>query len=268
MQRIFSCLMIIFLAFGLLVNEASAKRFGGGRSFGTYRSSSSYSSPAYSKATANKKQGSGFKWGGMLGGLLAGGLLASLFMHNGLGGSLLSLLIIGAVLLFIISLLRRKTQPAWQTAQTQTNHYNHTNPIDAFKQQFNNVGHSANNPSLPTGFVEDDFLRDAKVKFIRLQAAYDKKNLIDLSEFTTPEVLAEIKLQFQERGNDLNETQVITLEAELLDVSAEHSPATASVRFTGVIKEDNNQPSPLNEIWHFRQLEHSNSWIVSGVQQP
>lgn len=264
MRRIFSCLMIIFLAVGLLVNEASAKRFGGGRSFGTYRSNHSYSSPAYSKTTTNKKQGSSFKWGGMLGGLLAGGLLASLFMHNGLGGSLLSLLIIGAVLLFIISLLRRKTQPAWQSAQSQTNHYHQTNPVDTLKQAFSPFGHSANNPPpLPTGFIADDFLRDAKVKFFRLQTAYTQKNLADLTEFTTPDVLAEIKLQFQERGNDHNETEVISLDAELLDVSV----TTASVRFTGMIKEDTHQPIPFNEIWHFRLLDNTNHWIVSGVQQ-
>ena len=87
-------------------------------------------------------------------------------------------------------------------------------------------------------FVETDFLRDAKTKFIRLQAAYDQKNLADIKEFTSPEVLAEIQMQFQERENASNDTEVVSLEAELLDVSNEGNLLTASVRFSGRIKEN------------------------------
>ena len=103
--------------------------------------------------------------------------------------------------------------------------------------------------------------------FIRLQAAYDTKNLTDLSEFTTPEVLAEIKLQFHEREEEENHTEVVTLDAELLDILLDDNPSTASVRFTGLIKEDSDEATPLNEIWHFQKSPDNSKWIVSGVQQ-
>ena len=44
-------------------------------------------------------------------------------------------------------------------------------------------------------------MRSAKTSFIRLQAANDRKDLSDVREYTTPEMFAEISMQFQERGN-------------------------------------------------------------------
>jgi predicted lipid-binding transport protein (Tim44 family) len=40
----------------------------------------------------------------------------------------------------------------------------------------------------------------------------------------------------------------------------------ASVRFTGTLKE-NNEQTQLNEIWHFRQLDKGQDWLVGGIQQ-
>ncbi len=37
--------------------------------------------------------------------------------------------------------------------------------------------------SYPAGFAANDFLRHAKVQFMRLQTAYDTKNLADLRCF-------------------------------------------------------------------------------------
>lgn len=110
-------------------------------------------------------------------------------------------------------------------------------------------------------------MREAKVTFNRLQAAYDQKNLQDLSEFTAPEVFAEIKMQLDERGDAPNKTEVISLDAELLDISKQSNSFIASVRFTGSIKENDEQPSQLDEIWHFRQFPNSPQWLVGGVQQ-
>ncbi len=112
------------------------------------------------------------------------------------------------------------------------------------------------------------FLRKAKVQFIRLQAAYDQKNLHDLSQFTTPDVFAEIKMQLNERGGAANQTDVVTLDAELLDVTSLYREVTASVRFTGLIKEEKDAAAVnLREVWHFRQSPDSDTWQVAGIQQ-
>ncbi|WP_347251280.1 TIM44-like domain-containing protein [Legionella sp.] len=265
MRGFFSYLLIGLLTFGLVVNEASAKRFGGGRSFGVQRSYGSLFSSAKAQPMKSLgQQANKSKWGGMLGGLLIGSLLTSLFMGNGLGSGLLSWLILGSIAFFIINFLRRKMQPGFQSAQT-----------NAFKQNpFSNRSTQfyAGNPSsssfttYPAGFEPEAFLRDAKVKFIRLQAAYDQKNLQDLSDFTAPEVFAEITMQLEERGNELNKTEVLNLDAQLLDVSQQADSTMASVRFTGTLKE-NGEQTQLDEIWHFRQFFNNTAWVVGGIQQ-
>ncbi|KTD36775.1 transmembrane protein [Legionella nautarum] len=266
MRSFFIYLLIGFLSFGLVVNEASAKRFGGGRSFGVQRSHSSLFSP---RATPQPMKSLGQransnKWRGVLGGLLAGSLLASLFMGNGLGSGLLSWLILGSIAFFLINFFRRRMQPGLQSAQTA--HYG--------KSSFNNQNSqfyagSANNnfSNYPRDFDSEAFLRDAKVKFIRLQAAYDQKNLQDLNDFTAPEVFAEIKMQLDERGQEPNKTEVINLNAQLLDVSRQADSTMASVRFTGVIKENQEPAIQFDEIWHFRQFFNNQAWVVGGIQQ-
>lgn len=262
MLRIFSYLLIVLLSFGLVVNEASAKRFGGGRSFGIQRSHSSlFSSNKTQNTSAIGQKFNKNRWGGMLGGLLVGGLLASLFMGHGLTSGLFSWLLLGAAAYFIINFLRRRTQPAMQAAQAHPAFNPSPNP---FNQSY---ARSNSNTRQASNFVADSFLREAKVCFIRLQTAYDQKNLEDIKAFTLPEIYAEIKMQLDERGNTFNKTEVITLNAELLDVSKQSYSTVASVRFTGSIKEDNDPVSALDEIWHFRQMDNNKEWLVGGIQQ-
>lgn len=271
MRTFISCLLIAFLSFGLLVNEASAKRFGAGRSFGIQRSQSALFSPkkVQKSSVLGQSTKNPSRWGGLLSGLLIGGLLTSLFMGHGFANGILSWLIVGAILFFVIGFFRKKMQPGFQSGQGQTNPFNQ-NPFNHFTQSFNSSSESSsgnNFAQYPEGFVPESFLREAKVTFNRLQAAYDQKNLQDLSEFTAPEVFAEIKMQLEERGNASNKTEVITLDAKLLDVSKQSNSLIASVHFTGSIKEDDEPISQLDEIWHFRQFPNSTQWVVGGIQQ-
>ena len=249
-------LLMITLAFGLVVNEASAKRFGGGRSFGVQRSHSSLFSSSAKQTKSLGQSVNTRKWGGVLGGLLVGGLLASLFMGHGLGAGLLSWLVVGALAMFLMNLFRHKMQPHLQSANA------FSRPMESFAA--NQCNDQINYPS---GFNSDVFLRDAKVMFIRLQAAYDQKNRQDLRAFTAPEVFAEIEMQLSERGNEPNSTEVIHLNAELLDVSKQADSTMASVRFTGSIKENSDPVMQLDEVWHFRQFIGSHHWVVGGIQQ-
>ncbi|AHE67743.1 Tim44 domain-containing protein [Legionella oakridgensis] len=265
MYKLFTYLLITLLAFGLVVNEASAKRFGGGRSFGVQRSKSSLFSANYAKNNKSLGQRSqASKWGGVLGGLLVGGLLASLFMGHGLANGLISWLIVGSLIFFLISFMRKRMQPGFQTARSagfsQYRFSNAANFSSARAEDYQAVDY-------PNGFERESFLRDAKVKFIRLQAAYDQKNMQDLSTFTAPEIFAEIKMQIEERGDEPNVTEVVQLDAELLDVARQADGWIATVRFTGFIKENNDPMTQLDELWHFRQFGHSNDWVVGGIQQ-
>lgn len=266
MRNFLSCFLIALLSLGFVVNEASAKRFGGGRSFGVQRSQSSlFSSHKPQNTAAMGQSANRGKWGGILGGMLVGGLLASLFMGNGLANGLMTWLILGSVLFFIVSFLRKRMQPGLQSGQSNAFRQN---PFTSFSQPNASAGSSNSSFSQqPADFVPDNFLRQAKVNFLRLQAAYDQKNIQDIQAFTVPEVFAEIQMQFDERGDAPNTTEVINLNAELLDVSKQTLSTVASVRFTGSIKENNEAFAPLDEIWHFYQFANSKEWVVSGIQQ-
>lgn len=88
-----------------------------------------------------------------------------------------------------------------------------------------------------------------------------------IHSFTSPEVYAEVKMQMEERGINVNITEVIDLNAKLLDISKQDQSYMSSVHFTGSIKENNESVSELDEIWHFYQSLNSSEWVVGGIQQ-
>ena len=112
-------------------------------------------------------------------------------------------------------------------------------------------------------------MRNAKVNFIRLQAANDAGNLDDIREFTSPEMFAEIKMGMAERGNAKQETDVVQLNAEVLDVAEETGRYIVSVRFSGLIREAQDVGAePFDEIWHMvKPVDGSRGWTLAGIQQ-
>ncbi|MDP2852003.1 MAG: Tim44-like domain-containing protein, partial [Gallionella sp.] len=125
------------------------------------------------------------------------------------------------------------------------------------------------NSSRPAGFEDEPFLREAKVHFIRLQAAYDSGDLNDIREYTTPEMFAEISMQMQERDDTPQKTDVIGINGELLEVAEEGDRAIASVRFTGQLRENNGMPENVDEIWHVQKnlRDDKSMWLLAGIQQ-
>ena len=77
--------------------------------------------------------------------------------------------------------------------------------------------------------------------FIRMQAANDSADLNDLRAFTTPEMFAAIKLDLQERGAKAQRTDVVRVDAEVLDVASEAERQIVSVRFHGLIREEDER---------------------------
>ena len=126
---------------------------------------------------------------------------------------------------------------------------------------------TANN--IPADFDVAGFVRQAKLNFVRLQAANDRGDLDDIRQFTAPEVFAEIQLQLQERGSVKSQTDVVQLDAELLSVVIEDHRQIASVRYFGQLREDiHNAPQAFEEIWHLtKPTDGSRGWQVAGIQQ-
>jgi len=298
MKRILSTAFAAVLAIGLngaMISDAEAKRMGGGMSSGMKRDSgimqrnsastqnaappSQAAKPAPSAAPnpAAAQQRSGMsRWMGPIAGLAAGLGLAALFSHLGLGEEMANFFMIALMVMAGIFILRmifgRKQQPA-QTVQFAGlgagNAAQHGNVT-----QFN-AGHEAARSapaevgSVPAEFDAPGFLRQAKLNFVRLQAANDSGDMADIKNFTSPELFAEIQMQYEERGRAPQQTDVVQLDADLLDVTREGSTEIASVRFYGQIRETaNSAPEYFNEVWHLtRPRDGSRGWVVAGIQQ-
>jgi predicted lipid-binding transport protein (Tim44 family) len=102
-----------------------------------------------------------------------------------------------------------------------------------------------------------------------MQAAWDKADAQDIREFTTPEMFAELKMQLTERGASANHTDVVTLDAELMGVETVADEYLASVRFNGMVKEDEQASAEaFNEIWVLsKPVSGNGGWLLAGIQQ-
>jgi predicted lipid-binding transport protein (Tim44 family) len=122
---------------------------------------------------------------------------------------------------------------------------------------------------VPAAFDSEGFTRTAKMIFIRLQAANDTADLDDLRRFTTPELFASIRLDIQERGDKPQTTDVVKVDAEVLDVVNEADRQVVSVRFHGqVVEEKGAAPTAFNEVWHLvKPHDDSHAWAIAGIEQ-
>lgn len=119
---------------------------------------------------------------------------------------------------------------------------------------------------LPGGMAHEEFVRLAKLVFIRLQAANDAGNLDDLRKFTTPELFASIRLDLQDRGASKNVTDVVKLDAEVADVAQQDGQDIVSVRFHGLIREAPEAGAePFNEVWHLTRPASGGDWSIAGI---
>jgi len=127
----------------------------------------------------------------------------------------------------------------------------------------------AASPLVPVGFDQEGFERIAKMIFIRLQAANDSADLNDLRQFTTPEMFAAIKLDLQDRSGAAQHTDVVRVDAEVADFSDEAERQVVSVRFHGLIREEQGgEANPFNEIWHLvKPRDGTREWAIAGIQQ-
>lgn len=243
-------------------------------------------------------------WGGILGGIAAGLGIGWLLSHFGLGGAALgflsNLILIALVAFVAIWLIRkfrggsqRSQQPAYAGAGNTGAIGNMGRNVEPTLSQPTPSATPASNPAsnpvmpaasaapavadavaqqpwgVPADFDTEAFLRNAKVHFVRLQAAWDAGNLDDIREFTTPEMFAEIKMDLAERGAEVNKTDVVTLEAQLLGIESAPAQHLASVRFSGMIRERSGEAAqPFGEVWNLaKPASGTGGWLLAGIQQ-
>jgi predicted lipid-binding transport protein (Tim44 family) len=82
-------------------------------------------------------------------------------------------------------------------------------------------------------------------------------------------MFAELKMQLTERGSSANNTDVVSIDAEMLGVESNTVEHIASVRFHGMIREDLHAPAEhFSEIWVLtKPAVGQQGWLLAGVQQ-
>jgi predicted lipid-binding transport protein (Tim44 family) len=239
-------------------------------------------------------------WMGPLADLAAGLGLAALMSHFGMGEGLANVmmmaLVAGALIFGVMFLLRRfggggaarspalagvgaggaSPQGAWPAVAApellQRNAV--PEPFAAATPTVTPGPAGAEAPAVtrafvPASFDSEGFARTAKMIFIRLQAANDTADLDDLRRFTTPELFASLRVDLQERGSAPQQTDVIKVETEVLDVANEAERQVVSVRFHGqVVEEKGAAPTDFNEVWHLvKPHDDSRAWAIAGIEQ-
>ncbi len=302
MQRIFLSLFALFLAFALPTFDAEAKRMGGGKSFGMQRQATPMKRDASPQQAQNTPaQGAAGaaaaapkrNWMGPLAGLAAGLGIAALLSHFGMGEGMANFLMMALLAMAAFMLVRwfmNRNKPVLQrplqyagqgTDQNAPQPMRFEAPAAGSvvpgsiydKSGQGDVAASSSEAtsavaSFPPGFDDVAFSRQAKVNFIRMQAANDAGNLDDLREFTTPEMYAELKLDIDERQGKEQHTEVMTINAETLEALEEGNRQIVSVRFYGTLREDGESTTSFDEVWHMtKPLTGNQGWVVAGIQQ-
>jgi predicted lipid-binding transport protein (Tim44 family) len=292
---------VLALGLTLAVGDAeAAKRLGAGKSSGMQRESvtaDKSASPAMAPNAARSQPAAGApqaqpkrSWMGPLAGLAAGLGLAALASHLGFGEELASMLMIGLLVmavLVVVGLIMRRRAAAQAASGTGGLQYAAAGPDSAPGRRAMaepllpaagaaepvagavSTVSGAGVRNIPADFDAAGFVRNAKVSFIRLQAANDAGNLDDIRDFTTPEMFAEIRMNISDRGSETQETDVVSIDAQVLDVAEEAARYVVSVRFTGLIREEKDAAAePVDEIWHMvKPRDGRGGWVLAGIQQ-
>jgi predicted lipid-binding transport protein (Tim44 family) len=304
MKSWFLVTLMAAVMLALAPSVAEAKRFGGGFSKGMQRSTPAPAAPKAppSAAPTNAAGGAaaaagGRSWMGPIAGLAAGLGIAALFSHLGLGEELANFMMIALLVLAAFMLYRwfarrsaggasqgapqmaaaggqgatrsplqaLQPAPARETASAQ--------PAAFTGLQIGSglpgAGQAPVAHSLPAGFDQPAFERLAKMIFIRMQAANDAADVNDLRAFTTPELFADLRLDLQERGPSAQHTDVVAIEAEVLDFAEEGDQQIVSVHYQGKVREaEGEEPVDIDEVWHLvKPADDSRNWAIAGIQQ-
>jgi len=281
MQRIVVWFFAFFMILGTGLDQAEAKRLGGGKSFGSYsKSATSRNSkssdnsafnnstqPSKTNGTASNSRSSKMGFLGPLAGLAAGGLLAAMFFGDGFDGfQMLDFILIALVVFILFKLMARKRQASSVTgaAYKRSSH----DQERSFDTNLMGGGKSSITDSMPDWFDARGFVERAKGHFIHLQKAWDNNDLAEIQDFVTPELY---NMLAQERKAQTEEprTEVVSLEARLGGFSQQGSLAEASVVFSGETRENSSEPTAFQETWHLvRDLRQENAnWYLQGIQQ-
>jgi len=273
--------------------EAEAKRFGGGfslgKSFNTQKKAAPATAPAKQTATTNQTgnaptQAAKPGMGGLFGGLLAGGLLGAMLFGGAFEGiQMMDILLIGLALFLMFKLFAPKRAPAYaggaggEPQHSQSPRSQSEDKQAVFRQA--QVDTATSQPleqsadlaplETPEWFDADAFVAEAPKHFEQLQVAWDAQDWDQIAEYTSPELLAQLKTN-RSVLPEQQKTEVVSCMAELIGFNQGRAETVVSVNFHGWIREQGDeQATEFSEVWHLSRVaaETSVSWVVVGIEQ-
>ncbi len=244
---------------------------------------------------------------GMLGGLALGGLLGSLFFGGAFENfNFMDILIFGGIAYLLFKMFAAKkantgrkqpvfTRDSYGSQQRETEYkpqafenssqqrsagfetdlmFNKDKKADnstreSFQHNVDQDDAGFEEHIIPVGFDSAGFLAGATAAYKDLQKAWDKRDLAEIRGLTTDKVFAEIQDQLKE-SLETNKTEVLKVDAELLNIREIGSDLEAEVLFDSIIREERNaQSEQVREVWHFIKSKNSlqPKWYLDGIQQ-
>ncbi len=295
------------IALTALPFDADAARLGGGTSAGRQSSNvtsqraptttapstmqKSATAPAAAATAGAAAKTGASRWMGPLAGIAAGLGIAALLSHFGMGGAmgdflvmaLLAGLVVFAVM-FVIRMLRGgSAQTAMQgmgagsgpTGQPARDMMREASSPIAIQQAgggLSSAGFGSDAPqleqnwSIPTDFDSGRFLQEAKSQFVAIQKVWDSGDVSSLRNFLTDDLMKELQAQMTGRTGT-NHTEVVLLNAEMLGIEQVTDGNLASVRFSGMLREQAGAEAfRFEEVWNLFKPEQG-GWLLAGIQQ-
>ncbi|RRV07087.1 hypothetical protein EGJ28_18935 [Stutzerimonas xanthomarina] len=278
MQRVLSIFMALCISLTFAL-DAHAKRFGGGKSFGSAPSHQTRQAPQQTQAAPNQAgrqtpaaSSGASRWLGPLAGLAAGGLLASMFMGDGFEGiQFMDILIFGLIAFLLFRFLaarRRQQQPAMAGHAPMQRDMPQQPSTSIFG---GSAAPAAAAPVInaPAWFNEQSFVAAAREHFLSLQQHWDANEMDKISEFVTPQLLGFLKQERAEIGDAYQSTYIDDLQIQLDGVDDDAEKTTATLTFTGTAKTSRfDQGEPFSESWRMERAQGENQpWLVAGIRQ-
>lgn len=260
----------------------------------TQRAGASGATAAAGTAAASTAARSGMsRWLGPIAGIAAGLGIAALLSSLGLSGAFLeflsSMILIGLVVFAVMWLVRRlrgaqrPMAPAGHSYRQGASHDSAwpggssaaggVPPVaggaaPAAAPEIQSVSSPVADPSwfIPAGFDVPTFLSQAKQRFVQIQALWDAGNRENLREYLTDDLLVEITPQLPQHDEG-NHTEVVLLNAELLGIEAVAGGHLASVRYSGMLREEAGAEAfRFEEVWNLYKAD-GQGWLLAGIQQ-
>jgi len=229
------------------------------------------------------------RWLGPIAGIAAGLGIAALLSSLGLSGAFLemisSLVLIALLVFGVMFIVRRLRGGASRPAMQQAGG---ASPMQRQNAQSQNTWREASQPAaapvgaaaapavpappvdkswfIPEGFDTSAFLATAKAQFIEIQQVWDSGDLDKLREYMTDDLIAEVKPEILARTAG-NRTEVVLLNAELLGIEAVAGGHLASVRYSGMLREEKEAEAfRFEEVWNLYKADNA-GWLLAGIQQ-